>query len=134
MIAADLVGVWTLTSFYELDEAGVQLEGPLGQNPSGMLIYTEDGHISVNVMRTSGTAPTPESRDYMGYAGTWRLKGDQTVHTIQVSPTFEWIGSEQIRDAELHSDRLTLRGTSTVQGQPRTGVLNWHRAPSEATG
>lgn len=131
MNAKDLVGVWTLAACYERDEDGNRLEGPLGDDPRGLLIYTPDGHMSVNMMRTSGTASTPGASDAVGYAGKWRLAGGQAVHHVSVtSPITGWAGTEQVREvADLRPGHLTLEGSGEVEGKRRTAVLEWRKQP-----
>ncbi|CAM5288788.1 hypothetical protein GCM10010345_43030 [Streptomyces canarius] len=133
MAAADLVGVWELSACYERDEHGRMLEGPLGPNPKGRLMYTADGHVAVTMMRTSGTASSSVAMDAVGYAGTWRLAGRQVVHTIEVtSPVTGWAGSDQVRDVEeLKPGSLTLAGTDVIDGKRRTAVLEWSRTPPQ---
>lgn len=122
-MSPDIVGVWQLRSFHDVDDVGQTVEGPLGPNPMGMLIYTADGHVSVSMMRTSlGPAPT-----FMGYAGRWHLVGDRVAHRIQVSSRPDWVDVEQTRDAELEGDYLTVRATRQVEGRPQQRMLVWHR-------
>ncbi|GAA4677647.1 hypothetical protein GCM10023324_34250 [Streptomyces youssoufiensis] len=66
----------------------------MGENPTGLLIYSPDGHISVNMMRTSGTADEPVTHEYLGYAGNRRVSENRTIHTIHVTPVCAWVGSE----------------------------------------
>ncbi|WP_405937247.1 lipocalin-like domain-containing protein [Streptomyces sp. NBC_00726] len=120
----DLVGVWRLVAFHELDDADGRGEGPLGEAPRGRLVYTENGHVSVNMMRTAGEAGGTR---YMGYAGTWRLTGGQVVHRIEVTPRPDWVGTEQSRDAVLEGNRLTLRADTLLQGVQHRRVLVWER-------
>ncbi|MEU8891118.1 lipocalin-like domain-containing protein [Streptomyces sp. NPDC048442] len=126
MSTNELVGVWNLVSFHDLDDEGTRLEGPLGPAPRGLLVYTADGHVTVNMMRTTrGSAhggPT-----HMGYAGHWRLSGNKVVHRIEVTPKAEWVGTEQLRDMVLDQDALTLYGTAVVDGRPQRRVLHWRR-------
>jgi hypothetical protein len=129
MNVQDLVGVWSLAACYERDDEARHLEGPLGPDPKGMLIYTADGHMSVNMMRTSGTASTPGASDSVGYAGTWRVEGGRAVHTIHITtPINGWVGSEQVRDiADFRAGHLRLEGTGVIEGKRRTAVLEWRR-------
>jgi len=127
--AADMVGAWRLVSFHDLDDAGARHEGPLGDQPRGLLCYSADGHVSVTMMRT-GPAGEPA---YMSYAGTWRCEGTQVVHTITVAPVASWLGTDQVRDMEPDGDRLTLYGTA-LAGPPRRRVLEWRRCRGEADG
>ena len=83
-----IVGVWHLDAFHDVDEAGRPVgEGPLGPAPSGMLIYTPDGHVSVSMMPTGHSgAPGPS---YMGYAGEW---WEQVRASLDLDPESTPIG------------------------------------------
>lgn len=130
MATNDLVGVWQLVSFLDLDDAGTTGEGPLGPEPSGLLFYTRDGHVSVHMMRTGASAggdgAEPAPQTYLSYAGTWRRIGEQVVHTITVAPDTQWLDTEQVRHLTLNADHLTLVGT-TLSGPVRRRVLTWRR-------
>ncbi|MFC8363449.1 lipocalin-like domain-containing protein [Streptomyces griseorubiginosus] len=122
-----IVGVWHLDAFHDVDEAGRPVgEGPLGPAPSGMLIYTPDGHVSVSMMPTGHSAAQGPS--YMGYAGEWWEQDGKVVHRIHISSRRDWIGVEQSRDAELDGDVLTVRATREVDARPQRRVLVWRRA------
>jgi hypothetical protein len=125
----DVVGVWWLVAFHDVDEAGARSEGPLGADPKGILVYTGDGHVSVNMMRT-GAVDNPSPRDYMGYAGTWRWSDGRIRHRILVTPRRDWIGTEQVRDATLDGDLLTLHATAVDNGRHQDRVLIWQRVPA----
>lgn len=125
MRADDLIGVWRLVSFEEVDDTGATSRGPLGAEPLGRLIYTRDGHVSVNMMRGADPGPVP----YMGYAGTWHLDGDgsRVVHRIEVTPRPDWVGTEQTREATLEDDHLTLYARTHIGGVEHRRVLVWRR-------
>lgn len=42
-----LVGTWSLVSATLMDGEGMKIAEPYGPNPRGMLIYAEDGSVSV---------------------------------------------------------------------------------------
>lgn len=115
----ELAGVWGLVSFHTLDERGEAGPGPLGDHPTGLLFYSEDGHVAVHMMPAGGP---PE---YLSYAGTWRREGDRVVHTLTVAARADWIGTEQTRQLALDGDRLTLTGSSLSTADRR--VLVWRR-------
>lgn len=121
----DLVGVWRLESFRDVDDGGGPVgEGPLGPDPRGMLVYTADGHVSVSMMRT---APGPGPA-FMGYAGRWSVDAGVVVHRIEISSRADWVDVEQTRDADLDGDLLTVRAVRTDDGgEPQRRVLNWRR-------
>jgi hypothetical protein len=118
MSATDLAGAWRLVSYHDVDDAGRTSAGPLGENPSGLLIYTVDGYVSVSMMGPR----------FMGYAGRWHRDGDLVTHRIEVTPRPDWVGTDQVRTAELAGDRLTLHAETTVDGRPQRRVLVWRRA------
>jgi hypothetical protein len=133
--ADDLVGVWRLVAYFELDDAGVTSEGPLGPAPEGLLMYGADGHVAVSMMRTPcGPGPAwpdvPDGQEtFMGYAGRWRLAGDQVVHQVQVSAHPRQVNTEQVRDVVLDGDDLTLYGTR-LTGDGRR-MLRWRRVVTD---
>ncbi|MGW8886174.1 lipocalin-like domain-containing protein [Streptomyces sp. NPDC055749] len=130
MTPDDVVGVWRLDSYTEVDENGKTVAGPLGDAPAGLLIYTADGHVSVSMMKT-GEGPALET--YMGYSGRWRLTGDEMTHTVVVSAHPRMAGTEQVRRAALDGAALSLRGTAVnpVGGRAPERVLTWRRADYE---
>ena len=115
---ADLVGVWRLASFHDVED-GVPAPGPLGPDPQGLLFYADSRHLSVTMMSADSTA-------YMSYAGTWRRDGNRVIHHLTIAPNPDWIGTDQIRDLVYDGDRLTLYGNALV-GMPRRRVLEWQR-------
>lgn len=124
MTAADLVGTWELVSYYDIDDADIRSEGPLGADPRGLLIYTAHGFVSVSMMRTDGAPTAP----FMGYAGTWRVAGARVLHAIAVCSNPAWAGTEQVRQMSLRGDVLTLIGTAQVDGRAQRRILTWRRA------
>lgn len=121
----ELTGVWRLTAYFDIDDAGVTSEGPLGPDPRGLLYYAADGYMSVDMMRPDA----PQGAvGYMGYAGFWRMSGNQMVHMIEVCSNPRWADTEQVRDMELDGDRLTLVGSAPVNGRDQRRILHWKRA------
>ncbi|MFE3190075.1 lipocalin-like domain-containing protein [Nocardia sp. NPDC059240] len=114
----ELVGAWRLESFHDTDAGGGPITGPLGEDPSGFLLYTACGHLAVGMMRTApGAGP-----DYMGYGGRWHLTDGVLRHQILVCSRPDWVGVEQIRVAELADDLLTIR-TDPDNGR----IVQWRK-------
>ncbi|MEV7421600.1 lipocalin-like domain-containing protein [Streptomyces sp. NPDC091212] len=122
---AELAGLWRLVAYFDIDDEGTTSEGPLGPEPRGLLFYSADGYMSVDMMRPGPPGPAV---GYMGYAGGWRVSGNQLVHMIEVCSNPLWADTEQIRDVTLDGDRLVLSGSAVVSGQPQRRVLHWERA------
>jgi hypothetical protein len=117
-----VVGAWRLESFNDVDASGRTTAGPLGPDPTGMLLYTPDGRMSVSMMRTSPGMPA-----FMGYAGRWRIDAGRLVHRILVSSRADWVGAEQIRHAELDGDLLRITADNPVDGRLQGRVVGWRR-------
>jgi hypothetical protein len=124
MTTTDLVGTWELVSYFDIDDAGVKSEGPLGDAPRGLLIYNAEGYVSVSMMRTDGAAGAVP---FMGYAGTWRHEAAEVVHAISVCSNPAWANTEQVRQMSLRDDVLTLIGAARVGGKLQRRMLTWRR-------
>ncbi|AOJ64611.1 hypothetical protein WJ32_18715 (plasmid) [Burkholderia ubonensis] len=126
-----LAGAWRLVAFVTVEPDGVS-PGPLGDTPTGLLVYDSNGYMSVAMMGPanveSGGAAAPH---YMSYAGTWHCDGDEVVHRITIAPDASWIGTEQVRRIELNGATLKLYGRS-LTGDRRLRLLEWTRLPRTA--
>ncbi|WP_431825535.1 lipocalin-like domain-containing protein [Burkholderia sp. F1] len=126
-----LVGAWRLEAFVTVEADGVG-PGPLGDAPTGLLVYDGNGYMSVTMMGDADGVPADAAaRRYMSYAGTWRCDGDSVVHRITVAPDAAWIGTEQVRRIELSGTTLRLYGRS-LTGDRRLRLLEWTRLPRAA--
>ncbi|WP_131785240.1 lipocalin-like domain-containing protein [Protofrankia symbiont of Coriaria ruscifolia] len=143
-----LAGVWQLISFIVADRSGNFLSMPMGAQPSGLLIYTVDGHMSVHLRdprRHTSSTSVPEfahgshvdaesiamNHPYIGYCGTYRLSDDQVIHHVQAASVPEWIGENQVRDFALRRDVLTLCCPAKQDGSDiRVPYLTWERIRS----
>lgn len=133
-------GRWELEA-WEI-RVGETLHRPLGEHPEGVIYYTDDGWMAVQI--TSPDRPAIESTDPLGgpeheraaayatclaYCGTYELRDDQIMHHVQLSSFPNWAGDEQVRYAHLDADRLVLRTapTDTPDG-PISAELRWVRS------
>ena len=126
----ELIGVWRLVSQAYLSADGSTSEGPLGAGAEGLLIYSEQGYMSVGLMRTagppvSGSGPGKVPVTYMGYSGHWRLADDVMVHEVEIASHSRIVDTRQTREVRLDDDRLTLR--ERLDESPRYFVLTWRR-------
>jgi hypothetical protein len=124
----ELIGVWRLRSYTELDEGGATRPGPLGTRPDGLLIYEPTGFMSVSMM--AGGDPGQET--FMGYAGRWQLVGEhRVVHLIAVSAHPQMVGTKQEREFHVEGDALTLTGTAVISARPLIRALQWERVAAD---
>ncbi|MFG2634189.1 lipocalin-like domain-containing protein [Streptomyces sp. NPDC048362] len=129
----DLIGVWSLIAYVDLDEEGGSHEGPLGPDPRGLLIYGDHGHMSVSMMRGDHATAPASATVFMGYAGTWRPVDGVVKHDVTVSAHPFQVGTELTREAELDGERLVLHGVAIIDGRPRRRRLTWQRVPAPAS-
>lgn len=126
-IKAQLEGTWHLESYcLELKGPVAITSHPFGREAKGRLIYTPDGHMSVNIMRPGcepfraanphgGTVQENSSAaaHYMAYSGryeTFEHKGQKIIHHVLDSSLYpNWLETTQARLCELEGDELVLR-------------------------
>ena len=128
MTSNPLVGAWRLRS-WENRSADGRVSYPLGRDAVGLIIYTEDGYLSVAIMRAdrepfaAGDLLGGTSREkaraaetYVSYTGRYEFLGDSVIHRIELSLFPNWSGVDQERLLELRGDRLTLETTPLMLG------------------
>ena len=139
----NLVGTWKLLSCETRTENG-QVFYPLGDNPSGYIIYTDNGYVSVAMMKANrpqfqagdiagGTVEekVAAAESYISYCGTYEVQANKVVHHVEVSFFPNWVGANQVRFAQLNGDILTLSTPPIlVNGIEIVGSLMWQRVGS----
>ncbi|MBD3010869.1 lipocalin-like domain-containing protein [Streptomyces sp. 5-10] len=139
-IAQHLVGSWRLVS-YRL--TGSEASYPLGEDAHGLIIYTGDGHMSVQISAPgrspytdgevhggTGVEQAGAAHGYLAYAGTYTVTDDIVEHHVEHSLFPNWENTILPRRATLdenHRLHLALVKPVIVNGQERGGVLTWER-------
>jgi lipocalin-like protein len=135
------LGAWKLASLELVAEDG-EVSYPMGKQPAGYIVYTEDGHMSVAIMAENrarfasediGDGTTAEKAaaadTYLSYCGRFEIQGNTVVHHIEVSFFPNWVVTDQIRYFEFKEEALTLRtAPDQVYGKMQTAKLVWRRA------
>lgn len=130
-----LLGSWHLVR-WEIAEGGRSTQ-PFGEGATGLILYTPDGHMSACIAArgrrafSTGNPRTATLQDkaaaldgYFHYAGLWHLiPGPKVVHQVTHALNPGFVGTEQVREVELHDDRLTLSAPEAL----RTGLIRHHR-------
>jgi hypothetical protein len=144
-----LLGTWHLVRWDITYGDGRPATLPYGEDATGLILYTADGHMSACIGR-AGRAPlssasvrsAPEAErlaafeSWFQYAGPYRLQprpggGLQVVHTVTHALNPNFVGTEQVRDVHLADDgTLTLSASDVVPGTEvaRHHRLRWRRA------
>jgi hypothetical protein len=140
MTANPLIGTWRLVSC-ETIAADDSVAYPFGREAVGLLVYTEDGSMSVAIMRhdrepfaagdlLGGSADEKRraAESYLSYSGRYEVRGDSVVHHVELSLFPNWTGQDQVRAVELSGDRLTLEAPPfLLDGLERRARLIWQR-------
>lgn len=142
----DLVGAWQLESWTIGYSDRDDFSYPYGEDPGGLLVYSDDGWMSACITR--GERPLfPENvnyrklpdalkgeafSSYFHYAGRYRVEEGDVIHYVTHSLNPNFPGTEQLRHAELDGQTLVLSGKDKVGEVIRFHSLVWHRtSPTE---
>jgi hypothetical protein len=141
-----LIGTWFLESF-----TGTAPDGSvvhiMGADASGFISYTEDGWVSVEIIKAGRprySIPDTElgsdeetlacARGIFAYAGEFEVDEDSGIvfHNLKFSLIPNWIGSSQKRYIHLSDDGMQLELTSDPcrMGQNKEKLspsLKWKR-------
>jgi len=114
------------------DESGIK-SFPFGKEVEGMLIYSENGYMSANILSISRKMKLVEgiSKEsilagkgvYLSYSGRYTLFAGKVIHHVMVSSIPEWIGSEQERYFLLEANKLIIDSKT----QPKEGQICYHQ-------
>ena len=146
-----LTGMWELVSLQDHRPNGDVLDW-MGKKPTGTLIYSPDGRMSVQIMRdprpaVAGSLWSRDGRDllpsasaseirdaysgYYAYFGTWEIdeRARTVTHHIRGSLRSAEVGADYIRPYEFSGEQLLLRSAvDTASGEKQTRVITWRRA------
>ena len=140
--AFDLVGTWNLISISSRTADGRVDDAPFGKRPTGMFIFTADGHTSVIISNDGRkrhksddrlAASLEEKADAFdtsfGYAGRYRCSGDRVVLRASVASFENWVGQDVVRIAKAVDGKLSLSTPPfLLGGSASIFELVWERA------
>ena len=140
--APSVVGTWKLVSYVTETPDGKRTY-PLGENVSGLAIYSADGYVSIQFMRNdrprfaSGDAwrgTLEEERaafeGFFSYAGRYTIDAARSTvtHHIEVTAAPNYAGVDLQRTFSFSGNRLTLKTPQRqLAGQTSASTLIWER-------
>ena len=135
LLASALIGTWRLERWEIVYEDGRPAECPLGEDAVGLLMYTDDGHVSASLARagrapidaTDASSKTRAFDAYFGYAGRYEVRNGDVVHHITVALDPALTGVATARKVSLAGERLTLSGPDFAAASPRSHRIVWRR-------
>ena len=122
-----LVGVWKLVALRSVRPSGEVTTGWLGPNPGGHLIYHEQGHMAVQLVRDP---PAAAFEGYYAYFGRFEVDEAKGLlrHVVLGSLWPAEVGHTFEHRFEVVGDRLVLEGPPfDVDGERRYSHLEWVR-------
>lgn len=138
-----MVGAWQLVTWRRIDPGGVSVY-PLGESPRGILIYTPDGHMAVQMLRRSrpaidtddplGGSESARAEAYsscLAYYGRYEVDGDRVIHHVEGCLFPNWSDTAQDRPLLLRGNELSLQ-VFGADGH-LTNEIVWARAADEAS-
>ncbi len=137
----DLVGTWQLESWSIGYSDRDDVSSPYGEDPRGLLLYTDDGWMSASICRRErerlpedvsfrklpDASKAEAFSSYFHYAGPYRVEDGDVIHYVTQSLNPNFPGTEQLRHAELDGDTLVLTGKDSAGAVTRFHTLVWHR-------
>jgi hypothetical protein len=119
ILSERFVGTWKLVSF-EL-RSDDQVTYPLGEDPVGLLMYNDEGYMSVAIMASKRhrlstmdfTKVTTEefvaaADNYDAYCGKYEVTKDKVTHLAEVSFVPNRVGEKEERFYKFEGDKLIL--------------------------
>jgi hypothetical protein len=141
-MSTELSGAWRLVAWRRIAEDGT-VTHPLGEDVRGLLIYTADGRMAVQM--AAAARPSLDTADPLGgevqaradaystclaYFGSYELQDDKVVHRIEASLYPNWSDQVQERPLAFENGELVLR-TPPTPGPHGTFIneIAWTREP-----
>ena len=107
-------GAWQLLSYQVEVKASGDCFTPMGNHPSGYVIFTAEGRLSFT-LSAEGRQPAESTVEraalqssLIAYTGTYRLENNRWITQVDVAWDPAWVGSEQICFFSISDDLLTV--------------------------
>jgi len=107
-------GLWKLVSYEVEIQATGQKELVMGQNPTGYVIFTNEGRVFF-IFTGEGRKPAKTVQEradllnsLVAYTGTYRIEGDKWITKVEVAWNPEWVGTEQTRFFKVDGNSLKI--------------------------
>lgn len=138
-VASQMVGVWKRTGFVQKIVATGETSKPAGENPSGMLMFSREGHFMwINIFENrkspASLPPTDAERLYLyntsGFGGgTYKVNGDKVTILYTASSNQAWTGTERVTTVQVSGKVLTWNSPpfKTLDGKDATGTQTFER-------
>jgi hypothetical protein len=121
-----IIGAWELLSFEIEDLQGNRRAW--GVEATGLLLYSQTGHMSVSIHKNSEQKHDIEAQNIFDsilfYSGTYSVEDNKIKHQVTQASNPSRIGKEMLRYAELRNDILSLESPTESFGK---AILKWKK-------
>jgi hypothetical protein len=113
-VEKQLLGVWTVESFYTEFKTTGEKKSTFGEKPKGYIAFTpQKRFIGLLTAENRKKPDTDEDRiaafrSMVAYAGIYRVEGDMWITKVEASWNEAWTGTEQMRFFAVEGDMLTI--------------------------
>ena len=133
---APLVGLWRLVSFRREYQGTGEREYPMGETPTGYILFQPDGRMAVVITGEGRKTPTTDQdraglfKSLVAYTGPYRVDGAKWITTVEVSANPAAVRTEQPRAFEISGDGLQEMTAWAAQPDNRMArfVITYQRA------
>lgn len=121
-----IIGAWELLSFEIEDLKGNRR--PWGVEATGLLLYSQTGHMSVSINKNIEQKHDIEAQNIFDsilfYSGTYSVEDDKIKHQVTQASNPARIGKEMLRYADLRNDIISLESPTESFGK---AILKWKK-------
>lgn len=145
----EIIGSWKLLSYIEVPVGGEEYLFPLGKNPKGILIFSPDGYMSVQISVNNPVKYNSEDRysvtdakiaarakEYIAFTGKYIVDNVlcHVIYHIETSLNPNWEGVKQIRKMDFEADILYQKSIEPISsnGQMVHAYMTWQKIPKVA--
>jgi len=137
----ELIGSWRLLSYIEIPLRGGDSYFPLGKSPKGLLLYGQDGFMSLQLSASEEISRVEDKNNvrslhgYMAFSGKYTVDHNYAHVTcfIDTSSFPLWEGTKQVRKVDFEGDVLFQKTVEPIMsdGQLVHGYMTWKRMDKE---
>jgi lipocalin-like protein len=139
---SELVGVWSIESFYTEVKTTGEKKNPFGDRPKGYIAFTPEKRLLTVVTASERKKPETDDdraaafRSTYAVAGRYRVEGDKYIVRIETAWNEQLVGAEHARTFGIDGDRLTIRSdwapSAILPGRPEVrGVSVYKRVTAD---
>ncbi|ERJ58089.1 lipocalin-like domain-containing protein [Sphingobacterium paucimobilis] len=147
-IKNEIIGTWELLSYIEVPINGIDSSFPFGKTPKGLLLYSPDGYMSVQIsasddlkyrsddrMHPSEEESQQRMRGYLAFSGRYTVDNRRAhvVYDIESSFFPNWEGIRQVRKLDFDGDILFQKSLDPIRSDGRMvhAHMTWKRTGKE---